>query len=82
MTWAQVRTSSWPSFPDEGRADRDVVPRRSADPAGREAAPLGGNDVAAFAVPNFRLYCAGQAVSLVGTWMQGVAQSWLVLELT
>jgi MFS family permease len=37
---------------------------------------------AAFRVPNFRLYCAGQAVSLVGTWMQGVAQSWLVLELT
>jgi hypothetical protein len=34
------------------------------------------------AVPNFRLYLAGQAVSLVGTWMQVVAQSWLVLQLT
>ncbi len=37
---------------------------------------------AAFAVPNFRLYFAGQAVSMVGTWMQVVAQSWLVLDLT
>jgi MFS family permease len=37
---------------------------------------------AALAVPNFRLYLAGQAVSLTGTWMQVVAQSWLVLQLT
>ncbi len=37
---------------------------------------------AALAIPNFRLYFAGQAVSLTGTWMQVVAQSWLVLELT
>ena len=37
---------------------------------------------AALAVRNFRLYFAGQAVSLVGTWMQVVAQSWLVLQLT
>ncbi|MGE5581707.1 MAG: MFS transporter [Bacillota bacterium] len=31
---------------------------------------------------NFRLFWTGQAVSLIGTWMQNVAQSWLVLELT
>lgn len=31
---------------------------------------------------NFRLYWVGQCISLVGTWMQRVAQSWLVLELT
>lgn len=37
---------------------------------------------ASLAVPNFRLYLAGQAVSLPGTWMQVVAQSWLVLQLT
>ncbi len=37
---------------------------------------------AALAVPNFPLYLAGQAVSLTGTWMQVVAQSWLVLQLT
>jgi MFS family permease len=31
---------------------------------------------------NFRLYYVGFVVSLAGTWMQRVAQSWLVLELT
>jgi MFS family permease len=30
----------------------------------------------------FRLFFSGQAVSLVGTWIQQVAQAWLVLELT
>lgn len=37
---------------------------------------------AAFAVHNFRLYFGGQVVSVSGAWMQRVAQSWLVLELT
>jgi MFS family permease len=31
---------------------------------------------------NFRLFYGGQAISLVGTWMQNVAQSWLVYEMT
>jgi MFS family permease len=34
------------------------------------------------AVPNYRLYFAGHAVSVAGTWMQRVAQDWLVLELS
>jgi hypothetical protein len=33
---------------------------------------------ASFAHRNFRLFFAGQLVSLVGTWMQTVAQGWLV----
>jgi MFS family permease len=37
---------------------------------------------AALEVPNYRLYLAGQSTSLVGTWMQMAAQSWLVLTLT
>src|SRR5262245_3839325 len=31
---------------------------------------------------NFRLFITGQVISLVGTWMQNVAQSWLVYRLT
>lgn len=31
---------------------------------------------------NYRLYFLGQLVSLAGTWMQEVAQAWLVLRLT
>ena len=37
---------------------------------------------ASLAHRNFRLFFAGQLVSLVGTWMQTVAQGWLVLTLT
>jgi MFS family permease len=31
---------------------------------------------------NFRLFFGGQLVSLIGTWMQSVAQSWLIYRLT
>ncbi len=37
---------------------------------------------ASLATPNYRRWFTGQAVSLTGTWMQTVAQSWLVYELT
>jgi MFS family permease len=32
--------------------------------------------------PNFRLFWSGNFLSNIGTWMQNVAQGWLVLELT
>lgn len=34
------------------------------------------------AVPNYRRFVYGHAISITGTWMQRVAQDWLVLELT
>jgi MFS family permease len=37
---------------------------------------------AALAVPNFRRYVSGQALSLIGTWVETVAQALLVLHLT
>lgn len=40
------------------------------------------NGSRAFAHRSYRLFFAGQGVSLVGTWMQTVAQAWLVLKLT
>ncbi|MDX6223223.1 MAG: hypothetical protein QOD91_2277, partial [Frankiales bacterium] len=36
----------------------------------------------AMSIPNFRRYVVGQSISLVGTWMQSVAQGWLVYTLT
>ena len=36
----------------------------------------------AFRYRNYRFYFCGQCVSLVGTWMQHVAMSWLVYRLT
>lgn len=38
--------------------------------------------LAALRFPNFRLYFIGQVISLSGTWMQAVAQGWLVFHLT
>ncbi len=43
---------------------------------------IGRVTFAALAIPNYRRYIAGQSVSLIGTWMQMAAQSWLVLTLT
>ena len=40
------------------------------------------NTLAAFKHRNYRLFFAGQGVSLIGTWMQNVAQGWLVYDLT
>jgi len=42
----------------------------------------GRTTFAALAVPNYRRYISGQAISLIGTWMQMTAQSWLVFTLT
>jgi MFS family permease len=43
---------------------------------------LGRDTFRALSVPNFRRFYAGQLVSVSGTWMQTVAQGWLVLKLT
>jgi MFS family permease len=32
--------------------------------------------------PNFRLYLGGQAISLIGTWLQSTAQAWIVWDLS
>lgn len=36
----------------------------------------------ALSAVNFRIFIFGQSVSLIGTWMQRLAMSWLVLRLT
>jgi len=48
-----------------------------------ESIPSGWTAVfRAFSHRNYRLYFSGQLVSLIGTWMQTVAQAWLVLRLS
>ena len=42
---------------------------------------LGGRAWRALQHPNYRLYFFGQVVSQSGTWLQRIAQSWLVLDL-
>ena len=52
----------------------DPVPSRPAPPARFRFGALRHR--------NYRLFIAGQFISLAGTWMQSVAQGWLVLQLT
>jgi len=54
----------------------------SATPARGPVSAYLRTTFASLRLRNYRLYFIGQGISLVGTWMQGVAQSWLVLSLT
>jgi len=51
--------------------------RRAGESVGRGLLSIG-----ALQSRNFRLFISGQFISLCGSWMQTVALSWLVLELT
>jgi MFS family permease len=44
--------------------------------------PAKSKTFSALAIPNYRRYAGGQAISLIGTWMQTVAQSWLIFQIT
>ena len=41
-----------------------------------------GNIARALANPNYGVYCAGNLVSLCGTWLQRIAIGWLAWQLT
>ncbi len=62
-------------------------PRRGDPPVGAVTPGLGAGPIPretfrALRHRNYRLFFAGQSISLSGTWMQTVAQAWLVLQLT
>jgi len=61
--------------------------RSARSPQSGEAAPGDGPSrvpamFRALRYRNYRLFFCGQIISLIGTWMQSVAQSWLVYRLT
>ena len=72
----------------EANVSESRVPiQENAAVRGAEAALCGGGSrwqVAGRALRhrNFQLFFSGQLISLIGTWMQSVAQSWLVYRLT
>lgn len=61
------------------RCSRDS---ESSRPAGRLPGALSGRRFGALRHRNYRIFITGQLVSLVGTWLQSLAQSWLVYRLT
>ena len=63
-----------PNLPDEPVVD---------EAANAKAAPSRfATTLRALRHRNFQLFFSGQLISLVGTWMQSVAQAWLVYRLT
>ncbi|HEX7661224.1 MAG TPA: MFS transporter [Pseudonocardiaceae bacterium] len=56
-------------------------PAELTEPAPRKRLRFGGM-FSSLAERNYRLFASGQVVSNIGTWMQRVAQDWLVLELS
>lgn len=67
-----------PSSPPFDRPPASSPPREG----GAERGFALSRTFAALQHRNYRLFFCGQLVSLVGTWMQNVAQAWLVYELT
>jgi len=51
-------------------------------PAGQAVRPRSDSALGVLRQRNFLLYWLGQFVSLIGTWMQQLALSWVVLDLT
>jgi MFS family permease len=69
--------------PQEHEALHPVLEEKSREftpPASRESRVALA--VRALRHRNFQLFFAGQLISLIGTWMQTVAQSWLVYRMT
>jgi MFS family permease len=56
--------------------------RTAVNPAVPARFPPGSTRFRAMQHRNFQLFIAGQLVSLIGTWMQNMAQLWLVYKLT
>ena len=64
-----------------GRPSRPRAPRHRRAPM--SAVKRGARTTfASLGVRNYRLFFVSQVVSVTGTWMQMVAQSWLVLNIT
>ncbi len=63
-------------------ADETIAPlpiEQATESAPRFALP---KTFSALRYRNYRLFFIGQLISLIGTWMQNVAQAWLVYQLT
>ena len=78
---ARAAAARRPDPRQAGRAVTAASTNRPHDPAAAPPRARAGM-FRSLRVRNYRLYASGQLVSLTGTWMQRVAQDWLVLELT
>ncbi|KAF4410530.1 MULTISPECIES: MFS transporter [Streptomyces] len=69
--------------PDRDDSDTPTTPGAAEAPAPPTApAPRKRGMFSSLRNRNYRIFAAGQVVSNTGTWMQRIAQDWLVLSLT
>jgi MFS family permease len=76
-----------PGTGDDDPCERPAAaPTAASDPAPERPTGAGftrpGGMFSSLRIRNYRYYFAGQVVSNTGTWMQRIAQDWLVLSLT
>src|SRR5215831_20573114 len=85
----QAGDATWPHNRSSGNGEIDIPTPEPAAVAEGEVSDATGTS--AIALPrivralrhrDFRFFWAGNFLSNVGTWMQNVAQGWLVLQLT
>ncbi|MEU8569102.1 MFS transporter [Streptomyces pathocidini] len=63
-------------------ADSAPAPKPETADTTHPPRPARGGTFRSLKVRNYRLFATGQVVSNTGTWMQRIAQDWLVLSLT
>lgn len=76
-----ARSLPWNRNNGRGAGGRAVT-AASLEPGIADTAPMRGGTFRALRNRNYRLYYTGQSISLTGTWMQTIAQAWLVLQIT
>ncbi|MEU6096646.1 MFS transporter [Streptomyces sp. NPDC047079] len=80
---APAPATHYPPSALSDRPDRPEPPTDSGSPDPAERAATGKSSMfSSLRVRNYRLFFLGQVVSNTGTWMQRIAQDWLVLSLT
>ncbi len=83
FTSRMMRALRWKHADDDaGRIDALEVETEPVAALSPEAPQLLGGTFRALRNRNYRLFYFGQTISLSGTWMQTIAQAWLVLQLT
>jgi MFS family permease len=67
---------------DQNREEASLVTSATATRRIALSTLLSGNAFAALKSRGYRIYLVGQSLASTGTWMQSIAQDWLVLRLT
>lgn len=80
LPWRQVQSDALGVEAPPSVAEQAMVDDVEMSPGGR--GPVFGGTFRAMRNRNYRLFYIGQSISLSGTWMQTIAQAWLVLQIT